>query len=143
MTKPTPELLEKLSLYRKRKWPCVGVWGWGLWRECECKPVWDKGKVYGCKLNLNHRQKPSLLSYSDHNGHNAPQNPCRFKTVSNASQTPDCLYVPECLRAEPLQPIQAGTLKQLQLFLPFLNAYSTVRIYGPRRYSTHDTLVSQ
>ena len=20
-------------------WPCVGVWGWGFWGECECKPV--------------------------------------------------------------------------------------------------------
>ena len=76
-------------------------------------------------------------------GYPAPQNPWRFEIVSNASQTPECLYVPECLRAGPLQPIQAVTLKQLQLFLPFLNAYSTLRIYGPQRYSTHDTLVSQ
>ena len=50
-------------------------------------------------------------------GYPAPQNPWQFETVSNASQTPECLYVPECLRAGPLQPIQAGTL----------NAYSHLR----------------
>ena len=56
-------------------------------------------------------------------GYPAPQNPWRFETVSNASQTPECLYVPECLKAGPLQPIQAGTLIQVQLhgvyFYPF------------------------
>ena len=42
--------------------PRSPVWGWVFWGEWECKLVWDKGKVYGCKLNLNHRQKPALLS---------------------------------------------------------------------------------
>ena len=50
-------------------------------------------------------------------GYPAPKNLWRFETVSNASQTPEYLYVPECLIAGPLQHIQAGTLKQLQLFL--------------------------
>ena len=62
--------------------------------------------------------------------YHAPPNPWRFETASNASQTPECLHVPECLRAGPFQPIQAGTLKQLQLFLSSLNAYSKVRITG-------------
>ena len=43
-------------------------------------------------------------------GYPVPQNPWRFETqISNASQIPECLYVPQCLRAGPLQHIKAGT----------------------------------
>ena len=34
-------------------------------------------------------------------------------------------------------------LNSCSCFYPFLNAYSTDCIYGPQRYSMHDTLVSQ
>ena len=68
----------------------------------------------------------------------APQNPWQFETVLNASQTPECLNVP-VFEGGATPTYEDGTLKQLQLFLPFLKAYSTVlHLYGPWRYSTHD-----
>ena len=51
-----PGFLEKLSLYRKQKiWPCVGIWSSGFWGGGSVNQCGTKGKVSGCKLNLNHR----------------------------------------------------------------------------------------
>ena len=50
------------------------------------------GKVYERKLNLNHPTKASFTFLVIIMGYPAPQNPWRFETVSNASQTPECMY---------------------------------------------------
>ena len=60
-TKIIPQFLEKLSLYRK-KGHVLGC-GAGVFGESgSVNQCGTKGKVYVCKLNLNHRQKPALLS---------------------------------------------------------------------------------
>ena len=55
---------EKLSLYRKNILDHVLGCGAGLfWGETgSVNQCGTKDKFYGCKLNLNHRQKPVLLS---------------------------------------------------------------------------------
>ena len=123
-----PEFLQKLLLYQKKCFGHVSGCGAGVFGDIGCvNQCGTKGKVYGCKLNLPTKAILTFLVIII--GYPAPQNPWRFGTVLNASQTPECLYVPECLRMGPLFRL---TLKQLQLFLPFFHAHST-----------HDTLVSQ
>ena len=63
-----PGFLEKMSLYWKKFFGHVLGCGAGVFGESgSVNQCGTKGKVYGCKLNLNHWQKPALLS-SDHNG---------------------------------------------------------------------------
>ena len=58
-----PEFHEKLSLYRKTIFGhalgCGAVFYGERGSVSQCV---TKGKVYGCKLNLNHRQKPAVIS---------------------------------------------------------------------------------
>ena len=59
-------------------------------------------------------------------GYPEPGNPRRFETVSsNASQTPECVYVPECFRVGPLQPIKAGSCRCFRPFKCIFNSFAS------------------